>query len=178
MNKRIESVVNYVERQGKENPFVFISGAISNRLDTYKDIFNEVERAFNERGYQCYNPAKQINTNTTWLKAMLETLKALQDVDIIYVLKDWENSTGTLIEIVGAYMLDIPVAFEEEPSQKDYSKVGKMLDRCKEESKGMELGRFLECLAVTFYVASEYKQTKKNTSYEPIPKIKCNLLSL
>lgn len=111
MEELIEFAQQYRARKGK-NPFIFLSGAISNRMDVYKDIFDEVEEIIKELGLNCYNPAI-IPPDTKWSEAMEQTLKIIQHVDCIFVLQEWEDSVGTKVEISKARSLGIPVIYEK-----------------------------------------------------------------
>lgn len=111
MNGLIEFAEEFRDKHGK-NPFVFISGAISCRLDTYREVFNEVEEALKGLGLDCYNPAT-IPSNTEWGVAMEKTLAVLEHADCVFVLQDWERSVGTITEIRRARALNIPVMYEK-----------------------------------------------------------------
>ena len=110
MNELIEFAKKFRSRYGR-NPFVFLSGAISGRLDTYRDVFNEAEETLKDLGFNCYNPAV-IPSNTEWSVAMEQTLKVLQYTNCVFVLQGWEQSKGTKIEIGKARTLNIPVIYE------------------------------------------------------------------
>mgnify|MGYP003595128157 CR=1 FL=1 len=110
MNELIEFAKEFKDRHGR-NPFIFLSGAISSRQDTYKDDFNEVEEALKDLGFTCYNPTV-IPSDTEWSVAMEQTLRVLQHVDCVFVLQDWELSVGTKTEISKARTLNIPVIYE------------------------------------------------------------------
>lgn len=110
MNELIEFAKEFRDRHGR-NPFVFLSGSISGRLDTYRDAFNKVEDALKDLGLNYYNPAI-IPSDTEWSVAMEQTLKVLQYIDCVFVLQDWEQSVGTKTEISKARTLNIPVIYE------------------------------------------------------------------
>ena len=108
--------VEFIEKYKGDNnyryPHVFISGAITERLETYREYFNKAEKYIKGLGVkEIYNPS-HININTPWEVAMEQTLAALLDADCIYVLKNWENSKGTKMEIEKAKELGVPVFFE------------------------------------------------------------------
>lgn len=114
-NKWIDSelfnfITDYYERYG-DMPKVFISGAISDRLDTYKEHFDEAEKRFKEIWVEVYNPAK-IDINTPWKEAMKETLAQMETCEFMYVLKNWENSKGVKIEIEQAKKSKMPIFYE------------------------------------------------------------------
>lgn len=95
-------------------PRIFLSGAITGRMDSYKVVFNNAEKLFKKLGmYDIYNPAT-IPETTSWNTAMQITLKELKEkADVVYVLVDWEESTGTKKEIEVAEELNIPIFYEE-----------------------------------------------------------------
>lgn len=103
-------ILDYFESYGGM-PKVFLSGAITERIDTYQNYFNEAEKQFKKIWVVVYNPAK-IDINTPWEQAMEETLSQLRKCDFMYVLKNWENSKGVKIEIEQARKLDIPIFYE------------------------------------------------------------------
>ena len=110
MNELIKFAKEFRNRYGR-NPFIFLSGAIPSRLDTYRDDFNEVEEVLKDLGFNCYNPTV-IPSDTEWSVAMEQTLRVLQHVDCVFVLQDWEESIGTKTEISKARTLNIPVIYE------------------------------------------------------------------
>lgn len=103
-------ILDYYEIYGGM-PKVFLSGAITERIDTYQNYFNEAEKQFKKIWVAVYNPAT-IEINTPWEQAMEETLSQLRKCDFMYVLKNWENSKGVKIEIERAKELDIPIFYE------------------------------------------------------------------
>lgn len=111
MHELIKFAKEFRYRHGR-NPFIFLSGAISSRPDTYRDDFNEVEEILKVLGFNCYNPAI-IPSDTEWSVAMEQTLKVLQYVNCVFVLQDWEQSIGTKTEISKARTLNIPVIYEK-----------------------------------------------------------------
>lgn len=103
-------VLDFLQNHGKM-PKVFLSGAITNRLDTYKSHFDEAERNFSNIFIQSYNPSV-IDIKTPWEVAMKETISQLKQCDFMFVLKNWENSKGVKIEIKKAKELKIPIFYE------------------------------------------------------------------
>lgn len=103
-------ILNYWDRYG-DMPKVFLSGAISDRLDTYKEYFDKAEEYFKEIWIEAYNPAN-IDINTPWEVAMEETLSQMEMCEFMYVLKNWENSKGVKIEIEQAKKMNMPIFFE------------------------------------------------------------------
>lgn len=103
-------LIDYYESYG-DMPKVFLSGAISDRLDTYKEHFDEAEKQFKEIWVEVYNPSS-IDITTPWEEAMKETLSQMETCEFMYVLKNWENSKGVKIEIEQAKNLNIPIFYE------------------------------------------------------------------
>lgn len=104
--------MKYKQEKGRY-PKVFLSGAISKRLDTYKTYFDAVEVALKNvySGIEVYNPA-YMPADIPWEEAMKETLGNLGRHNLVYVLKDWEGSVGVNIEVAMAEILDIPVIYQ------------------------------------------------------------------
>lgn len=115
MCKWIESdLFNFIlhyYRKNKILPKVFLSGAITDRINTYQKYFNQAECLFEEIGIEVYNPSK-IDIKTPWNTAMIKTIAELETCDFMYVLKNWENSKGVKIEIGKAKDLNIPVFYQ------------------------------------------------------------------
>ncbi|MBU5669624.1 DUF4406 domain-containing protein [Peptoniphilus sp. MSJ-1] len=103
-------IVDFYYKNG-QYPKVFLSGAITNRIDTYKMFFDNAELKFKCLGIECYNPAR-IDINTPWGKAMEETIAQINQCDCLFVLKNWETSKGVKIEIKKAKDIGIPIFFE------------------------------------------------------------------
>lgn len=100
--------------EDKPNAKLFISGAISSRLDTYKEVFDESEGYLRELGFKnIYNPAV-IDINTSWEEAMRQTLEELRSSEVVYVLRDYEISEGVKQELEVAEVLELPIIYQEE----------------------------------------------------------------
>lgn len=103
-------ILRYVE-DNQKMPKAFLSGAITNRIDSYKEYFDEAKECFDDIGIDSYNPSV-IDINTPWEQAMKETISQLRKCDFVYVLKNWENSKGVKIEIEQAKKWNIPIFYE------------------------------------------------------------------
>lgn len=103
-------ILNYYKKWGYM-PKAFISGAITNRITTYKTFFNEAERKFKDIHIESYNPST-IYEKTKWGVAMAETLSQVKKCDFVFVLKNWENSTEVEFEIEEAQKWRIPIFYE------------------------------------------------------------------
>lgn len=91
----------------KENT-IFLSGAISKRRDTYKEYFCAAEEVLTKRGWKVYNPA-YIPSDTPWEDAMRETLNTLLSCQRVFLLNDYEDSTGVASELKVAEAIGLPV---------------------------------------------------------------------
>lgn len=103
-------ILNYYKKWGWM-PKAFISGAITSRIDTYKQYFDEAERKFKNINIESYNPAN-IDAKTKWGVAMAETLSQVKKYDFVFVLKNWENSAGVELEIEEAQKWRKPIFYE------------------------------------------------------------------
>lgn len=75
---------------------VYISGAMTSRMDTYKTVFADAQREL-EKDYIVINPAvmpKGLDAD----KYMPICLAMLDAADAIYMLKGWEQSKGACLE--------------------------------------------------------------------------------
>lgn len=91
---------------------IYISGKITGD-DDYREKFCEAENRLRELGYEVFNPAIFPNI-FTWDEFMDIDLKILSHCDAIYLLDDWRESKGAVIEISEAEKLGIPVVHEED----------------------------------------------------------------
>lgn len=86
---------------------VYIAGKISGSTD-YMDKFDAVEQRLYEEGHEVINPAREnahLPDGTAWETYMAESLKMLCECDAIYLMDDWRESRGAVLEaIVAAYM--------------------------------------------------------------------------
>lgn len=110
--KRVEEFAQMLERKfPKKDKKIFLSGAISSRLDTYKMYFNAAADVLTKHGWDVYNPA-YIPVDTDWHNAMRETIRALTECDVVYILAGYNDSEGVEIEFDLAKKLGLMVVFE------------------------------------------------------------------
>lgn len=75
--------------------------------------FDAAQKQIEKMGHQAINPLAVVdNWNMEWLPAMRLCLKALLDCDAIYLIGDWFNSRGAIIELQLAQDLDIQVIID------------------------------------------------------------------
>lgn len=109
---RIREFVDYLQKEKLNNKRVFLSGAITSRMGTYREHFNNIAKELDAAGIKHYNPA-EIDESTQWDVAMRATILELLNSDIIFMLKGWEVSKGANLESEIAEALNMPI-FEED----------------------------------------------------------------
>ena len=95
---------------------VYISGKITGlQLDEAFKIFEKAELIISANGYIPVNPMK-VNSHTegkTWEDYMIEDIRVLFGCDAVYMLNNWEQSTGARIEYQIAKELGMKIILEE-----------------------------------------------------------------
>lgn len=77
---------------------IYISGKITG-IDNYAELFENAENLLKSKGFEVINPVKLNHLHDkTWQSYMKEDIKALMDCDAIYMLKNWHQSKGAIIE--------------------------------------------------------------------------------
>ena len=76
---------------------VYISGAMANRPDTYKQEFERVEKVLKKHGHVVINPAV-LPEGLDHAKYMPICLAMVDSADIVFMLKGWGNSYGARLE--------------------------------------------------------------------------------
>lgn len=78
---------------------VFISGPMSGYDDFNRPAFMEAEKMLKEAGFDVFNPA-WLDVGNEWNKGELLAIDicALSHCDAIFLLKDWDRSTGAQLE--------------------------------------------------------------------------------
>ncbi len=79
---------------------IYISGKITGLTpDQAFSFFNNAELYLTEKGYEVINPITIPHEHDkTWESYMRNDLKALLDCDEIYMLNNWNESRGAIIE--------------------------------------------------------------------------------
>lgn len=109
---RVENLADVLERKHpKKDKKIFLSGAISNRLDTYSLYFDAAADVLTSRGWEVYNPTC-IPIDTNWQDSMKQTIRALTECDIMYVLRGYKDSKGVKIELNLAEKLGLTIIYE------------------------------------------------------------------
>ena len=96
-----------------KKPKIYISGKITGIEDQAPAMFERAEAMLNENGYEAVNPMKLPHQHDkSWHSFMREDIKALCDCDEIYMLENWMDSKGAIIEHTMAIYLGIKVQYE------------------------------------------------------------------
>jgi hypothetical protein len=94
---------------------VYISGRITGIEEEAPQLFDKAEIKLLEDGYEVVNPMKLNHQHDkSWHSYMREDIKALCDCDTIYMLSNWKESKGAIIEMEIACHLGLKVIYEGE----------------------------------------------------------------
>ncbi len=96
---------------------VYISGPITGKSrEEGETTFFRAEMKLRSAGHEVINPAKIEHWKLPWKDYMLiaEIIIRGGNVDQLYVLRGYEKSRGSLIEIGWAKLLGIPIAYQEQ----------------------------------------------------------------
>lgn len=90
---------------------IYIAGKISGEPIAQCTIkFGTIQKEIERAGHKAVNPLEVvIDPTTTWNQAMRKDIKALMDCDAIFLLADYKNSRGAMLEAQIAQALDMPV---------------------------------------------------------------------
>ena len=92
----------------------YISGKITGIEDQAPELFKKAEAELLEKGFQPVNPMTlNHNHDKSWHSYMKEDVKALCDCDVIYLLSNWKDSKGAIIENQIANYLGLEVIFQK-----------------------------------------------------------------
>jgi hypothetical protein len=95
----------------KKTSKIYISGKISGMkyTDAY-DNFERAEKKLLDLGYSVVNPMKiEHKHDQTWESYMKNDIKAMCDCDTIFMLNNWRDSKGAIIELELATKLGLNV---------------------------------------------------------------------
>lgn len=92
---------------------IYVSGKITGIENEAHELFEQAEFSLKEQGYSVVNPLKlNHNHDKSWHSYMKADVKALCDSDIIYMLSNWTDSKGAIIEHTIAMYLGIEVMYQ------------------------------------------------------------------
>jgi hypothetical protein len=91
----------------------YISGKITSIEARAVVLFEQAEKELIEMGYEPVNPMKLNHQHDlSWESYMKEDIKALCDCDFIYLLRNYSDSKGALLELAIATELKIKVIYQ------------------------------------------------------------------
>lgn len=92
---------------------IYISGKISGIENGALKLFNKAEKYLQSKGYETVNPMTlNHNHDKSWVAYMKEDIKALCDCDSIFMLSNWSDSKGAIIEHSIARDLGMTILYE------------------------------------------------------------------
>ncbi len=125
---------------------VYISGPISGIADDNRPAFYKAQKALEAIGLKVINVFELRQTpGQTWLDYILFDIQYLVQCDFVYLLKGWEKSYGSIIEVLIAFKLDKVIAFEE-PRKSNRATLNMVFKNKKDTSTedDFELGNWFE----------------------------------
>ena len=92
----------------------YISGKISGIENAAPELFEKAEKQLQAKGFKTVNPMTLNHKHDkSWHSYMKEDVKALCECDVIYMLSNWTDSKGAIIEHTIAMYLGLKVQYEE-----------------------------------------------------------------
>ena len=92
---------------------IYISGKISGIENEAPELFARAELELQAKGFETVNPMTlNHNHDKSWHSYMKEDVKALCECDVIYMLNNWTDSKGAIIEHTIAMYLGLKVQYE------------------------------------------------------------------
>ena len=99
---------------------IYIAGQITGNKNYMKD-FETAEKKLKEKGYnKIINPTCLSSLNLEYEQFMTITLSMVEAADVIYLLKNWENSKGAAREYQYAFVLGKDVVYEADEDYKEF----------------------------------------------------------
>ena len=92
---------------------IYISGKITGIEEQAPAIFAKAEQQLKEHGYEVVNPTTLPHQHDqSWHSYMREDVKALCDCHAIFMLSNWKDSKGAIIEHTIAMYLGLEVIYQ------------------------------------------------------------------
>lgn len=92
---------------------IYISGKISGIEDSAPAIFKRAEDALVALGFNCVNPIRlPHNPESTWADFMRKDVAALMECDSIFMLSNWEDSAGAVLEHLLATAIGLQIFYQ------------------------------------------------------------------
>ena len=92
---------------------VYIAGPITSRLDTYKLHFASAKAKLEKKGHLVMSP-HVLPLGFDWEDYLEISIEMMTSCDAVYVLKGWEESKGTKLEIELAKKYKMEIIYEGE----------------------------------------------------------------
>jgi hypothetical protein len=101
-------------------PRIYIAGKVTGTpIEETTNKFKSWKQAIESMGFEAVNPLEVVNNwNTPWEQAMRMCVAALVGCDAVFLLPDWMDSRGALIEQRIAQEMGIPT-FEGDKQLKE-----------------------------------------------------------
>lgn len=99
----------------------YISGQITGLpVAEYVEKFSKAEAELKAKGYEVVNPLRyELKPGSRWNEQMKVDISLLLDCDAIYMLSNWERSTGAGLELYIAEGLGLIINYEKPPKHRD-----------------------------------------------------------
>ena len=82
-----------------KNKKVYIAGKISGLpIAEYTAKFSKAVSHLETLGYEAVNPVEHCNVDMEWADCVIKCLQLLRECEGIYLLGDWQDSHGAVIE--------------------------------------------------------------------------------
>jgi hypothetical protein len=92
---------------------IYISGKISGIENQAEELFARAEKELLARGFQPVNPMSlNHNHDKSWHSYMREDVKALCECEAVYMLSNWSDSKGAIIEHTIAMYLGLKIHYQ------------------------------------------------------------------
>jgi len=92
---------------------IYIAGKVTGCKYTELTFkFGEAEQLWKSKGYEPIVPINLIDQDTPWNDAMKVCFEQIANCDAVYMLNDWQDSTGAKLEHTKALELGIEVIYQ------------------------------------------------------------------
>jgi len=92
---------------------IYISGKITGIESEAPKLFALAEEGLKAKGYTVVNPITiKHDHDKSWNSYMKEDIKAMLDCDEVYMLKNWRESKGAIIELSIATAVGLKINYE------------------------------------------------------------------
>lgn len=98
----------------------YISGKITGlQASEYAARFNKAEKHLTAQGFEVVNPLHYDVPSASWKEQMKVDIRLLLDCNAIYMLSNWEQSVGAILEHEIAKGLGLIIEYEQPPKHRD-----------------------------------------------------------